>query len=161
MVYPVSTKATLRHSHAVCTLWYPPTSSFLLPENLSPKDIARSDVRSWKFHGANAEEVWQKAGPDVIWRLADAAWLHSFHVWTSHCPYLDHAYLHLHLYLRGTVHCLVNPKNWSLWWKLRGTTVKNPPGMTSIRLVYARDQFIHDLLTLSDLLWCKCVPVAL
>ena len=75
------------------------------------------------------EEVWQEAGPEVIWRLADAAWLHSFRVWTSHCPYLDHAYLYLRFYLRATVHCLlahclVNPKNWSLWWKLWGTAVK-------------------------------------
>jgi len=35
-----------------------------------------------------AEEVRQKARPDVIWRLADAAWLHSHCVWTSHCIYL-------------------------------------------------------------------------
>ena len=45
--------------------------------------------------------------------------------------HLDHAYLYLRLYLRGTVqyllaYCLVNPKNWSLWWKLRGTAVKKP-----------------------------------
>ena len=81
------------------------------------------------------EEVRQEAGPDVIWRPADAAWLHSFRVWTSHCLYLglylDHAYLYLRLYLRGTVHCLlayflVNPKNWSPWWKLAGTAVKKP-----------------------------------
>ena len=102
----------------------PLSRPFLLPENLSPKDIAGSDVRSWKFYAANAEEVWQEAGPDVIWRVADATWLHSFRVRTSHCLYLDHAYLYLRLYLRGTVHCLVNPKNWSLWWKLGGTTVK-------------------------------------
>ena len=71
------------------------------------------------------------------WRhgMADAAWLHSFCVWTSHCVYLclylDYAYPYLHLYVRGTVHCLlaycrVNPKNWSLWWKLGGTAVKKP-----------------------------------
>jgi len=81
------------------------------------------------------EEVRQEAGPDVIWWLADAARLHSFRVWTSHCLYLglylDDAYLYLRLYLRGTVHyllayCLMNPKNWSLWWKLRGTAVKKP-----------------------------------
>jgi len=28
-----------------------------------------------------SEEVRQEAGPDVIWRQADAAWLHSFRVW--------------------------------------------------------------------------------
>ena len=62
--------------------------------------------------------------------MADAAysaWLHSFRVWTSHCVYLglylDYAYPYLRLYVRGTLHCLlayclVNPKNWSLWWKL-------------------------------------------
>ena len=63
------------------------------------------------------------------------SWLHSFRVWTSHCVYLglylDHADLYLGLYLRGTVrcslaYCLVNPKNWSLWWKLGGTAVKKP-----------------------------------
>jgi len=67
--------------------------------------------------------------------MADAAWLHSFHVWTSHCLYLalylDYAYPYLCLYLRGTVHCLlayrlVNPKDWSLWWKLGGTAAKKP-----------------------------------
>jgi len=36
-----------------------------------------------------SEEVRQEAGPDVIWRLADAAWLHSFRVWTSHWPCLS------------------------------------------------------------------------
>ena len=58
-----------------------------------------------------SEEVRQEAGPDVIWRPANAAWLHSFRVWTSHCLYLglylDYAYLYLRLYLRGTVHCLL------------------------------------------------------
>ena len=63
--------------------------------------------------------------------MADAAWLHSFRVWTSHCLYLYYAYPYLCLYVRGTVHCLlaycvVNPKNWSLWWKLGGTAVKKP-----------------------------------
>ena len=53
------------------------------------------------------KEVGQEAGPDVIWRLSDAAWLYSFRVWTSHCICLDHAYLYLRLYLRGTVHCLL------------------------------------------------------
>ena len=37
-----------RRSHAVCTLWvHPPTypiPPFLLKQNLSPKDIARSDI---------------------------------------------------------------------------------------------------------------------
>jgi len=42
-----------------------------------------------------------------------------------------YAYPYLRLYVRGTMHCLlayclVNPKNWSLWWKLRGTAVKKP-----------------------------------
>ena len=42
-----------------------------------------------------------------------------------------YAYLYLRLYLRGTVHCLlayclVDPKNWSPWWKLGGTAVKKP-----------------------------------
>jgi len=63
--------------------------------------------------------------------MADAAWLHSFRVWTLHCLYLDYAYPYLRLYIRGTVHCLlayclVNPKNWLLWWKLGGTAVKKP-----------------------------------
>ena len=44
-------------AHTVCTLWHhthlPLPRPVLLPQNLSPKDIARSDVRSWKFHGAN------------------------------------------------------------------------------------------------------------
>jgi len=38
-------------------------------------------------HGNPTEEVRQEAGPDVIWRLADAAWLHSR---TSHCLYLSY-----------------------------------------------------------------------
>ena len=89
------------------------------------------------------EEVQQDAGPDVIWRLADAAWLHSFRVWTLHCLYLglylDHAYLYLRLYLRGTVHCLlayclVNPRNWSLWWKLGGTAMKKPQVWSQLAL---------------------------
>jgi len=50
-------------------------------------------------HHVRPEEVRQEAGPDVIWRLADAAWLHSFRVWTSHCIilclYLDHAPPHV------------------------------------------------------------------
>jgi len=97
-----------------------------------------------------AEEVRQEAGPDVIW----AAWLHSFHVWTSHCLYLGlylgHDYLYLRLYLRGTVHCLlayclVNPKNWSLWWKLGGTAVKKPQVWSPLGLY--RHMINYDLLT--------------
>ena len=69
------------------------------------------------------------------WRMA------PWHGWCcmiaflSHCLYLglylDYAYPYLRLYVRGTVYCLlayclVNPKNWSLWWKLGDTAVKKP-----------------------------------
>ena len=41
-----------RHGHAVCTLWvHPPISpcpALLLMQNLSPKDIARSDIMKLK-----------------------------------------------------------------------------------------------------------------
>jgi len=36
----------------------------------------------------SAEDVQQEAGPEVIWRLDDAAWLHSFRVWTFALPIL-------------------------------------------------------------------------
>ena len=48
----VTSKDEPRRSHAVCTLRvYPPTSPlspFLLTQNLSPKDIARSDIMKLK-----------------------------------------------------------------------------------------------------------------
>jgi len=37
--------------------------------------------------------------------------------------------------------------------KARGYSSEKASGLISIRLVQARDHFIHDLLTLSDLLW--------
>jgi len=52
--------------------------------------------------GFSPEEVQQEAGPDVIWRPADAAWLHSFRVWTSHCLYLG---LYLETMLTFTYAC--------------------------------------------------------
>ena len=48
----VTSKDEPRYSHAVCTLWvHPPTSPiqpFQLKQNLSPKDIARSDIMKLK-----------------------------------------------------------------------------------------------------------------
>ena len=91
-----------------------------------------------------AEEVQQEPTPDIIWR--QAAWccviaFLTLHWASSYYNYViefyeqqnsqDQAYPYLCLYLRGTVHCLlahcvVNPKNRSLWWKLGGTAVKKP-----------------------------------
>ena len=83
--------------------------------------------------GTKPEEVRQEAGPDVIWRLADAAWLHSFRVWTSHCIYLC-------LYLDHALPTLI-PQGYSALFvsilsgeskelitmmKARGTVVKKP-----------------------------------
>ena len=109
------------------------------PHPLRSAHVYNCVCKSQDHINFKSEEVRQEAGPDVIWRLADAAWLHSFCVWTSHCLYLDNAYLYLRLYLRGTVHyllayCLVNPKNWSLWWKLRGTAVKKPQVWSPLNL---------------------------
>ena len=45
----VASRDEPRSGHAVCTLWvHPPTSLFLLKKNLSPKDIARSDITKVK-----------------------------------------------------------------------------------------------------------------
>jgi len=49
----VTSKDKPRRGHAVCTLWvHPPTSPclppFLLTQNLSPKDIAGSDIMKLK-----------------------------------------------------------------------------------------------------------------
>jgi len=48
----VASKHESRCGHAVCTLWvHPPTSPvppFLLTQNLSPKDIAGSDIMKLK-----------------------------------------------------------------------------------------------------------------
>jgi len=113
-----------------------------VPLVFSVVHVYAQDLASYHLHTCThmPEEVRQEAGPDVIWKLAhgaicmaDASWSHSFRVWTLQCLYLglDHAYLYLRLCLRDTVrcllaYCLVNPKNWSLWWKLGGTVVKKP-----------------------------------
>jgi len=48
----VASKDEPRHSHAVCTLWAhpptPPVPPFLLTQNLSLKDIAKSDIMKLK-----------------------------------------------------------------------------------------------------------------
>ena len=91
-----------------------------------------------------SEEVRQEAGPDVIWRPVDAAWLHSIRVWTSHCLYLglylDYAYLYLRLYLRGTSALFVSIlssefKELITMMKARGYSDEKTSGMISIRLV--------------------------
>jgi len=79
-----------------------PEEKFALKHLVPTSSSSRieNELRCLKMMGyVYIEEVWQEAGPDVIQRLADAAWLHSFHVWTLHCIYLglylDHAYLYL------------------------------------------------------------------
>jgi len=98
---------------------------------------------------------------NLIGRQADAAWLHSFvpelrtglqlELWIMLLELASLPYLH-----RGTVHCLlayclVNPKNWSLWWKL-GYSDEIASGLIFIRIVWACDRLIYDLLTLLDFL---------
>ena len=73
-----------RHAYAEVWLFVYSNYSYLLLTTLSLVP-SRKTKQHWPADGpqSRAEEVRQEAGPDVIWRRADAAWLHSFRLHTG------------------------------------------------------------------------------
>jgi len=115
------------------------------------------------------EEVRQEAGPDVIWGQADAAWLHSFHVWTLHWAPIrimyssstdssDHgqAYFYLHSYLSSLFVSILSGESKALITMTKARVQQwKASTLISIRIVLACDHLIYDLRpcrTSSDLL---------
>ena len=71
--------------HSVPTFRKPLPIAKREPHPLRSAHVYNCVCKSQDHINFKSEEVRQEAGPDVIWRLADAAWLHSCRVWSSHC----------------------------------------------------------------------------
>ena len=68
MAYPVSTKATLRHSHVVCTVWHHTTSpcptSFRSHRTYLPRTLPEVTLEAENFHSVNVcRQHWSARSP--------------------------------------------------------------------------------------------------